>query len=98
MLIDIKDLLKKLKKLIPEKWWSRWLKDILDQILDNLSPQDPEEFKRLLTFVEELYEPALREELAWYRREIRLEAYEKFAWAVLKDLLHEGLRKFPKKA
>ena len=56
----IKKLLGKLKSLIPEKWWSGQLREILDKILENLSPQHPEELERLLCYVEEVYEPGLK--------------------------------------
>jgi hypothetical protein len=89
----IKKLLGKLKSLIPKKWWTGWLRDILDKILENLSPQKPEEFQRLLLYVEEVYEPALRELLAEWRKEMRMEAYEKFARAILKHLIDQELKK-----
>ena len=88
----IKKLLEKLKSLIPQKWWSGPLRDILDKILQNLSPQNPEEHRRLLTYLDEVYEPGLRLLLTEWRQQLKMEAYERYARAIFKELLDQEIR------
>ena len=56
-------------------------------------PQKPEEFHRLPLHVEEVYKPALRELLVEWWKEMRMEAYENFARAILKHPIDQELRK-----
>ena len=93
----IKKPLGKLKSLIPQRWWSGRLRDLLDKILENLSPKDPEEFRRLRAYIREVYEPALREMLGHWRMEMRMEAFEDCAHRILEDLIYWKIEEAEKK-
>ena len=87
----VKKLLEKLKSLIPQHWWSGRLRDLLDKILQNLSPQNPEEFQILYRYIEDVYVPALGELLTHSRQEMKLQAYENYVQKILADLLESEL-------